>query len=320
MIDRVSVRCTARLHLGFLDLNGSLGRRFGSVGLALDDPATFVSIARAATMSVSGLETERAARHLATIETALGVGSHALTVAEAIPAHSGLGSGTQLALAIATAVRGLHGLSPNPEADAALLGRGGRSGIGIGLFAQGGLVVDGGHGSAPPPPPISARVSVPAGWRILLLIDRAAHGLSGQRETDAFADLPPMSDATVGRLCRLVMMAVLPALAEADIFRFGAAIAEMQAIVGDYFAPAQGGRFSSQRVAAALAALADAGAHGVGQSSWGPTGFAFAPSEAEACRLKAAIADRATAAGLDIMVRRALNRGAEMIVEPAHRD
>ncbi len=211
-------------------------------------------------------------------------------------------------------------MPPDPEADAVLLGRGARSGIGIGLFTQGGLVVDGGRGAAPTPPPILARVAVPPEWRILLVLDRAAHGLSGQFERDAFAQLPPMADATVGQLCRLVMMAALPALAEADISRFGGAIAEMQALVGDHFAPAQGGRFTSRRVAAALAGLAEAGAHGVGQSSWGPTGFAFATSEAEACRLKAAIADRAAAAGLDIMVRRALNRGAEMIVERAHRD
>ncbi len=30
------VRCSARLHLGFFDLNGGLGRRFGSLGLSLD--------------------------------------------------------------------------------------------------------------------------------------------------------------------------------------------------------------------------------------------------------------------------------------------
>jgi len=320
MTDRVRVRCTARLHLGFLDLNGSLGRRFGSIGLALDQPATSVSISRAAHPAVSGMETERAARHLATLEATHGVGPHALAVAEAIPPHSGLGSGTQLALAIAAALRRLHGLASDLEGDAMLLDRGARSGIGIGLFQHGGLVVDGGRGAPAGPPPILARLAVPAAWRILLVLDRAAHGLSGQRERDAFANLPPMTDEAAGRVCRLVLMSALPALAETDIAAFGAAIAEVQTIVGDHFAPAQGGRFTSGRVAGALTALAAAGAHGVGQSSWGPTGFAFAADEAAALRMQAAIVDRAAAAGLDIIIRRALNRGAEVTVEPADRD
>ncbi|MGH6945016.1 MAG: beta-ribofuranosylaminobenzene 5'-phosphate synthase family protein, partial [Geminicoccaceae bacterium] len=36
----VTVCAPARLHLGFLDLHGGLGRRFGSIGLTLEDIAT----------------------------------------------------------------------------------------------------------------------------------------------------------------------------------------------------------------------------------------------------------------------------------------
>ena len=44
----VTVAVAARLHLGFLDLNGGLGRRFGSLGLALDAPETVLELSRAA--------------------------------------------------------------------------------------------------------------------------------------------------------------------------------------------------------------------------------------------------------------------------------
>ena len=37
----------ARLHLGFLDVDGTLGRRFGSLGLAIDEPATEIVVRRA---------------------------------------------------------------------------------------------------------------------------------------------------------------------------------------------------------------------------------------------------------------------------------
>ena len=56
----------------------------------------------------------------------------------------------------------------------------------------------------------------------------------------------------------------------------------LQQVVGDTFAPAQGGRFASSAVAEALAWLASEGVAGVGQSSWGPTGFAILASEGEA--------------------------------------
>ena len=43
----VRVIAPARLHLGFLDLNGSLGRLFGSIGLAIDRPRTELVLKRA---------------------------------------------------------------------------------------------------------------------------------------------------------------------------------------------------------------------------------------------------------------------------------
>ncbi len=299
--------------MGFFDLNGSLGRRFGSIGLSLDAPRTMVTIARAAADRVSGCEAERAARALSLMVRALDLPEgHALSVKTAIPAHSGLGSGTQMALSVAAALRRLHTLPPDPRGDAVCLGRGARSGIGVGLFARGGLVVDGGRGSATAVPPLLARLPVPAGWRILLLLDRSGNGLSGAVETAAFADLPPMPADASGEICRLLLMQALPGLAEADLPAFGAAIMRVQQVVGDHFAAAQGGRFTSPRVAGALTALAGLGAHGTGQSSWGPTGFAFAASAAEAARLVAALRPTGAAEGLDITICRALNRGASI--------
>ena len=41
----VSVRAPGRLHLGFLDPSGSLGRRFGSIGLVIDGFETELELA-----------------------------------------------------------------------------------------------------------------------------------------------------------------------------------------------------------------------------------------------------------------------------------
>src|SRR6185436_15722867 len=102
----------------------------------------------------------------------------------------GLGSGTQLALAVAAALRRLHGLAPDTEADAMLLDRAARSGLGTGLFMHGGLALDGGRGEDDRPAPIIARLSIPEDWHILLILDPGREGVHGVEEVEAFKRLP----------------------------------------------------------------------------------------------------------------------------------
>jgi beta-ribofuranosylaminobenzene 5'-phosphate synthase len=321
LLDEVSQPCAvtvtvpARLHLGFLDLNGDLGRRFGGIGLAIGGLGTRLTIERASTNEVSGPDADRAWQHLQKIERSLSLrGGHRVRVSEVVPAHAGLGSGTQLALAVAAGLRSLYNVALDVAGDALQLGRGARSGIGIGLFSRGGLVVDGGRGGETTPAPIICRLPVPENWRILVILDPQRQGIHGPEEGATMAALPAMSAADAARFCRLVLMQALPALADHDLANFGAAIKELQVGLGDYFAPAQGGaRFMSPDVAAVLDILDSAGAFGVGQSSWGPTGFAFAETPEDAARLATIAAPQARARGLDIRVCQALNRGAQIV-------
>lgn len=314
MPSHVSVAAAARLHLGFLDMNGSLGRKFGGLGLAISGPATRLALSRSTQMSAAGPDSLRAAALLEKAAAALAPGAaYRLTIEEAIPPHAGLGSGTQLALAIAAAVRRLEGLPMDAGADAALLARGARSGLGAGLFAQGGLVVDGGRGARTTTPPVIARLPFPARWRILLIQDPSAAGLHGAGERDAFSALPPFPEQHAAELCRLVLMRALPAAAEDDLPAFGAAIARIQAIVGDYFAPMQGGRrFTSRAVEELLDELMRDGAVGAGQTSWGPTGFAFVADETKAQALAARARGIRSARSLRIAVAEGLDRGARI--------
>lgn len=315
LLTGVTVTIPARLHLGFLDLNGGLGRRFGGIGLAVSDLKTELTLRRAARAEISGPESERVRQYLQVMERSLALdGAHAITVSQAVPAHAGLGSGTQLALAVAAGLRVLHDLPLAIEADALKLSRGARSGIGIGLFHRGGFVVDGGHGEKSTVAPVVCHLPFPDEWRVLLILDPQGQGVHGKDETAAFAALAPMPEADADRICRLVLIAALPALAEHDIARFGAAIKELQSRLGRYFAGAQGGwSFASPAVAAVLQALDAAGAHGVGQSSWGPTGFGFVPSSEEAERLAVLARQHPNSGGLDIRVCSGLNHGAEIV-------
>ena len=310
----VTVAIPARLHLGFLDLNGSLGRRFGGIGLAISDLKTAVTVRRALRDEAAGSDAERARRHTDVMREYLGIDDALhVSVDAAVPPHAGLGSGTSIALAVAAAVRALHAMPLDIDSDALRLGRGARSGLGVGLFRDGGLVVDGGRGPATRVAPIIARLPFPDEWRVLVLLDSTRQGAHGRDEIEAFAALPEFPEQVAAHLCRLVLMKALPAIAEHDLAVFGAAIGELQLRLGDYFSSSQGGsRFTSPQVAACLDALGREGAHGIGQSSWGPTGFAFAESQVEADRLASIARGHAPHEGLDIRVCKGLNRGAEI--------
>ena len=311
----VTVTVPARLHLGFLDLNGGLGRRFGSIGLAINELKTSITFNAASQLRVTGPENERVRGYLQAMQRALDIETTChVRIDEVVPAHAGLGSGTQIALAVAAGMRRFHGLPLDVRGDAIRLERGARSGVGIGLFDHGGLVVDGGRGPLTTAAPVVSRMPFPEQWRILVVLDPHRQGVHGPDEREVFSKLAPSSDGQAAHLCRLVLMKALPALAECDIAGFGSAIKEMQVLLGDYFAAIQGGsRFSSPDVAAALAALEDEGAYGIGQSSWGPTGFAFAPSAEEANRLVESIYRHPRCRDLDIRTVAGLNRGAHIV-------
>ncbi len=310
--DQVHVSVGARLHLGFLDLHGGLGRRFGSLGIALDGPCTRLSVTRVPEPSASGPDAARAQACVERMVAAFGLsGGFRVEVETTIPAHAGLGSGTQLALAVGAAVGRLAGLELDARDVARVLDRGARSGIGIGAFEQGGVLLDGGRGADDEPPPVLARFAFPEDWRVLLAFDRRRQGAHGADETEAFAALPEFPADRAADLCRLVLMSALPALCARDLGRFGAAVTEMQRTVGDHFAPVQGGRFASPEVAEVLAWLEAEGVPGVGQSSWGPTGFGLVASPEAAERLRAAASRRwPETTGLHFEVRSGSNHGA----------
>lgn len=281
---KVSVTTSARLHMGFFDLNGNLGRRFGSIGVGLQSPATSLAITPANKISAYGPVAERAIKITEQIMQSLGLhGGVHVELERTIPEHSGLGSGTQLSLAIGTAISHLYDLNLNAKQIAALTKRGMRSGIGLGTFLHGGLIVDGGRALISEVPPVIAQAEFPEDWPILLIFDHTHQGVHGAQEITAFKELPEFPAESSAVLCRHVLMQALPAVAERDLKSFGEAIQALQAITGDYFASAQGGeRYASPLVAQALATLQENGVHCFGQSSWGPTGFAVFENQAQA--------------------------------------
>jgi beta-ribofuranosylaminobenzene 5'-phosphate synthase len=267
--------------MGFIDLSGSLDRHFGSIGVALNEHATRLSLTRAGQRLVTGPSAHRADKCLTQMCRALNVSDKlAITIDAAIPEHVGLGSGTQMSLAIGSALNAFYSLGLTVRDIASLMDRGLRSGIGIGVFEEGGLVVDGGRGEKTITPPVLVHLDVPGAWRFILVLDQRGQGLHGEKEIQAFKELPPFPKQEAERLCYLLLMQGLPAVAENDLIKFGEVITQLQRSVGEHFAIAQGGVFTSPEVAEAMHWLAQQGAVAIGQTSWGPTGFCAVDGEA----------------------------------------
>jgi beta-ribofuranosylaminobenzene 5'-phosphate synthase len=129
------------------------------------------------------------------------------------------------------------------------------------------------------------RLAFPPSWRCVLAVPQAASGLSGTEEAAAFDQLPAPPDREVERVAHLVLMVLLPAVAEADITAFGGALTEIQEATGRWFAPVQGGVFAPGPSAALVRWMRKWGASGVGQSSWGPSVYGIVESEAAGARL-----------------------------------
>lgn len=311
--EKVMVLAPARLHMGFIDLSGALGRHFGSIGIGLNEINTHLTITAADCLTVTGPGKERAEKCTRQLCQALQVpDSVAIDISSAIPEHIGLGSGTQMALAIGVGLNHFYGLDSSVRDIAQLTDRGARSGIGIGVFEKGGLVLDGGRGPNTTTPPLLVQMAVPDDWRFILVFDQRGQGLHGEQEINAFKQLPPFPRRDAERLCYLLLMQALPAIAEADLPKFGAVISDLQTTVGEHFAPVQGGIFTSAEVAEAIDFLQQQGAVAIGQTSWGPTGFCAVQGAERAAALILQLQQRFAASQLSFMAVSARNQGAEI--------
>lgn len=283
---KVYVKTPARLHLGLIDLNGDLGRIFGGLGVGISCPNVILEAQQSKQFTVAGEKAEAVTALARRFFEAYHVQPNvSLFVKQTIPEHVGLGSGTQLALAVAVALARLSNVKASTQELAIVMGRGQRTGVGTAIFEQGGLVVDGGKTVKNEsclskfPTPI-LRKPFPEHWRFVVAVPSTSKGLASDEEKSAFEQLPQMPPENVGKICRLIIMKLLPALIEHDIKSFGDALTQIQMIVGENFSDVQGGRYFRSTVAEGVEFMQKIGAYGAGQSSWGPTFYGLFEREA----------------------------------------
>ncbi len=326
MTGPITIQTPARLHFGLLDLNGGLGRIDGGIGLALEAPRTVISAGRGAAVEVfcpidRELEGRVGAAARAVCEAYGFPGASVRILARAKP-HSGLGSASQALVGAGIAICALYGKKAVASEIAALVGRGGTSGIGVGAIESGGFLLDGGHrfrrgqgskaGYSPssasvgvPPPPVLARYNFPA-WDVLIVIP-SGEGASGERERDLFEEACPIAGRDVEKMARILLVQMLPALVEADLPAFGAAMESYQHYGFKRFELKTQGPL----IAECIEFLRSNGGAGVGMSSWGPSLYAFGRDLSD-LRLKAGEWLNARGGG-EVILTKANNTGYRLV-------
>jgi len=317
-----TVETAARLHFGFQNLSLAHERLYGSLGVALTEPRLTVEATPAKEVTA---EDEAAREYARRAADALGVPGATVSVRERLPRHVGLGSGTQLGLAVYAAVARAHDADFDVRTAAPALGRGGRSGVGIAGFERGGFVVDAGHPTARfttdrpadgewDVPAVVSRHELPDDWRFVLATPDADPGRSGEEEESSMRSVIERADPGIAdRIRGVVSRRLLPAAAEGRRSAFGDAVSEIGRLNGAWYADAQGGVFRPP-VGTVVEELSDCPAvAGAGQSSWGPTVYGVTDADgADAAR--EAARDALATAGVDgdVFVSRVRNEGASV--------
>lgn len=302
-----------RLHLGLIDPSASLGRRFGSLGVALEGGY------RVRIVPHDKLEIRANEEDMRTIrftidrmnQEFLTGFNYLVEVDNAIPRHIGLGSTTQLTLAVGLGIATLNGLKISVERLASLLGRGKNSGAGIYAFKYGGFLVDGGVGKGIPP--LIIREEFPEEWGFLLITPNVRRGLDEEEERPIMERVGGASEIAE-KISHRVVLGLLPALKERDIKEFGKHLTQVQILVGKHFEKYQGGEFRED-IKFIMEFLKE-NTYGYGQSSWGPTVYGLINRE-DYTTLKTKTQDFLKAHGIGAQVELGIprNKGAITVEE-----
>ena len=289
------IETSARLHLSLIDLNGSMGRIDGGIGLTLEDPSLIieavpsdkttinyeVSLEKADECSQKILYANKVIQEYLEIEE-----DYKFNIKSIYPSHQGLGLGTQLLLSTAKLISSMNNIDLDAVELAKITHRGGTSGIGVHSFNNGGLIIDGGHkkskteGFLPSraskmlPPPIIARYDFPKNWDILLVTPTKINTVHGNEEVDIFKQNTPIDIRDVEKISYLTLMKLMPSIVEEDLNSFSEAINQIQQLG---FKKVER-KLQQDTTGNTIHTLEEFGIPCVGMSSFGPTCFGITDS------------------------------------------
>jgi len=329
---KVRITTPCRIHLSLIDENGYTGRVDGGIGLMLDRPNVVFEASNSATQ----FKIEANKYYRESIEVINEKASKIFKIFNInnknfhfnlkryYPSHVGLGSKTQLSLAIAMAIAKLKEMDITTNLLTKLVERGGTSGIGWRGFESGGFILDGGHdfgigqeketflpssasNSADPAITI-LRYPIPEHWRFVLAIPNVKKGSYGDEEVSIFQKHAPIPKEEVNEVSHQILMKIIPGILKKDLTCFGEGLKRIQNI------GFKNVEISLQHdiVKNLLNFLEEYGIKAYGMSSFGPSVVSITESDDEANQLFEAVHDHLKNIGGHIYICRPNNTGAKI--------
>lgn len=305
MENKLRVVTPSRLHFGMVNPFIRELRRYISAGVAISSPNNIVEIEESDELVITGCRSEEIASRV--MDFARRHGLHGLVrIEECIPQHVGLGSTTQLTLAVAYGLSLLNGLRVDPVDIAIEVGLGRYSGVGTYVFKHGGFIVDSGRKDTTRFPGLLLRVDFPENW-VFIVVTPPGRGLTESREDSVFTSEEKIPLELVWRASHY-LLELATAVLDRDFDSFTRALSMLQESVGSMFSRYQGGVFSSYSIDA-IRLLREVGLEGVGQSSWGPSVYGVVNGLEEAEAILEKLRSRTK---WSIRIARPCNRGAHV--------
>lgn len=329
---KIRVTTPCRIHLSLIDENGYTGRVDGGIGLMLDRPNVIFE----ASNNAKEFKIEAHKYYRESIEVINEIASNVFKSFEIsnknfhfnlkryYPSHVGLGSKTQLSLAIATAITKLKQFNNIDVKNLTkLVERGGTSGVGWRGFETGGFILDAGHDfgigkeketylpssavkSADPALTI-LRYPIPENWRFVLVIPNVKNGAYGDDEVRIFQNHAPISKEEVNEVSHQILMKILPGIVKNDLTCFGEGLKRIQSI-GFKKVEIE---LQHDIVKDVLTFFEDYGVKAYGMSSFGPSVVGILESEEEANKLLKNVQIRLNGVGGHIYICKPNNCGAK---------
>ena len=329
---KVRITTPCRIHLSLIDENGYTGRVDGGVGLMLDQPNVVLEVSNNADeFAIECNRYYRESVHVINEKASkifklfhINNKNFHFNLLRYYPSHVGLGSKTQLSLAIGTAISKLKDMDIPIEEITKMVERGGTSGIGWRGFETGGFIVDGGHdygigkekedflpssasGSANPALTIS-RYNIPENWRFVLVIPNVKPGANGEEEVNVFKKYTPIPRDEVNEVSHQILMKMLPGVLRNDLKCFGEGLKRIQSIGFKRI------EISLQRqiVKDLLKLFEKIGVKAYGMSSFGPSVLGITDTDGEAEKLKKTVEKHLNGIGGHIFMCKPNNTGAKI--------
>ncbi len=273
----IKINSPSRLHLGFIELDKSAPRNFGSIGLTISQFQNVILIKESKKYEIES-KNEYVKLKINEIfekfKKKFVFKPFKIEVHETTPSHVGLGSGTQLALTIGLLISEFHNLKLSFKDIVKISGRGLRSGVGIESFNNGGFIVDCGKGNMTTIPPVFFRTEWPDKWKIILILDNSFKGLSGNDEKKQFEVISKIEPNISMINSQTLLMNIIPSIIENNFTNFCKGIQIIQENMSRVFYNDEK-KFASKGVEKIFNFLNKKKIMGYGQSSWGPSGFVF---------------------------------------------